>query len=94
MRLKFNKYSIFYFLLLYGIVLYLLPSKYNSLILGAHPIIAISIIFLFFFLPFYFIIIIISDLISKKNNITMLNILIVILLLCIAYIIKKNILMT
>ncbi|HUH51423.1 MAG TPA: hypothetical protein VLZ11_04955 [Flavobacterium sp.] len=74
------------------IIFILLPSKYNGLIIGAHTIIALSIIILFFLLPFLFLIILVLDLIKKRYKIVLKNIIIIVLLFLGSYGLKKYIL--
>ena len=69
MQLKLNKYSVFYVFLLIGIVLFMLPPKYNGPIYGGGPaIIVVPLIFLFFFIPIYFLLLVLIDLLVKNGK--------------------------
>ncbi len=93
MKIKFNRYSIFFGLYIYFLAVFiLLPSKYNGLIFGAHPIIALSIIILFYLLPIFFLIILVLDVIRKRYKMILKNIIIVALLFLGSYGLRKYIL--
>lgn len=95
MQLRVNKYNIFYTLYIYFLVIFiLLPTKYNGIPFGAHPIIALSIYALVVLLPVMLIIIIILDVIKKRFKIAIKNILIVIALFFLTWGLKKYILDT
>jgi len=95
MQLKLNKYTVFYFLLLCGLVLYSLPPKYNGPIYGGGPaFIVVPLIFLFFSLPCYFILLVLVDFFRRKFKVIVLNLIIFTLSLLITYWIKKYILIT
>jgi hypothetical protein len=95
MQLKVNKYTLFYTLYVYFLVIFiLLPTKYNGIPFGAHPIIALSIYTLLVLLPLMLIIIIVLDVINKRFKIAIKNILIVITLFFLTWGLKKYILDT
>ncbi len=94
MQLKINRYIIFYTFYVYFLIITILPTKYNGIPFGAHPIIALSIIFLFYLLPVFFLIIIVLDLINKRFKIAIKNILIVVTLFFLTWGLKKYILDT
>lgn len=92
MRLKINKYIIFYTLYIYLLIITILPIKYNGIPFGAHPIIALSIYVLVVLLPIFLLIILILDLINKRFKIVIKNILIIAVLFFLTWGLKKHIL--
>lgn len=92
MRLKINRYTIFYTLYAYLLIITILPTKYNGVPFGAHPIIALSIYALVVLLPIFVLIILILDIINKRFKIVIKNILIIAVLFFFTWGLKNQIL--
>lgn len=82
MRIKINRYSIFYTLYIYFLVIFtILPPKYNGLMYSSTPaFIALSILFLFYILPVFLAIILVIDVINKRFKTAFNNVIIAVLL--------------
>ena len=93
MQLKINRYSVFYGLYIYFLIMITFFPRYiNPVFGGGSAIFAVSIIILFYLLPIIFLIIVILDLINKRFKIVLKNVLRVIILFLFTWFLKKQVL--
>ena len=92
MQLKINRYSIFYTLYIYFLIITILPTKYNGIPFGAHPIIALSIYTLIILLPIQLLLILVLEIINKRFKVVFKNILIIIAIFAFTWFFKTQIL--